>query len=869
VSSLSVALRLARRDVRSAKGRSALVVAMIALPVLGVSAADVLYRSFQLSPEQKAVREMGAADALLTDSGQVQVEQTPSVGGVGWSSSGDRPRVGPPPSYTSVLPPGSRVLVEHADDGQTSVTYRGATTRVRATDLDLRAPLARGLYRWVAGRTAHDGQEAVITGGLGRRLGVHLGAELELSGPRLKGVRTIVGIVENPQSLGERSVLLPPGSMAEGPVGRVFVDVQGTLTWADVRRANAKGMLLQPRGHVPGEPVLPAQYASAIRASTITAISLVVGMALLEVVLLAGPAFAVGAKRRTRELALLAATGAERRHVRRTVLAGGVVLGAVGGVLGTAGGVGLAALALPHLARLNGSLPGPFEARALELLAVAVVGVLTAVLAAVIPARAASKQDVVAGLTGRRGTVRSLRRTPVLGVLAAGLGAALAMDGARRRDVNVILAGSALAELGVVATTPSLVGLAGRLGAFLPLAPRLALRDAARNRGRTAPAVSAILAAVAGSVAVATYVASLDRHDRESYTPQAPYGNTWVLLDGASSSAAAAAQEALRTHLPHAQVVAVRALGPGPSEGMGDTGWVDVAAAGPCPLARQTSCRSGNFSGVLVGDAAMVHAVTGLTGAALDRADAVLRRGGAVVPETSLRPDGTAVLQIHPPNSDVRIAKRIVVPAVALPADALPAYVVGTRAAARVGLPTHLLAAVAAASEPPTGQQEDRLRGSLNQIDLGGVVFLERGYRSAYGIGLLALAVGSAVIVLGASGIATGLAAADGRADLATLAAVGASPRTRRTLAAFQSATTAGLGTMLGAAAGLVPAVAILRATTKTVAYVDGRPELAPGLPIVLPWANIAATLLVVPLLAAAAAALLTRSRLPMVQRVG
>jgi len=34
------------------------------------------------------------------------------------------------------------------------------------------------------------------------------------------------------------------------------------------------------------------------------------------------------------------------------------------------------------------------------------------------------------------------------------------------------------------------------------------LRDAVRNRGRTAPAVAAVLAAVAGTVAVATYAAS-------------------------------------------------------------------------------------------------------------------------------------------------------------------------------------------------------------------------------------------------------------------------------------------------------------------------------------------------------------------------
>jgi putative ABC transport system permease protein len=60
----------------------------------------------------------------------------------------------------------------------------------------------------------------------------------------------------------------------------------------------------------------------------------VAGLALLEVVLLAGPAFAVSARRRQRQLALVAANGGTPAHVRRMVLADGVVLGLAGAVLG-------------------------------------------------------------------------------------------------------------------------------------------------------------------------------------------------------------------------------------------------------------------------------------------------------------------------------------------------------------------------------------------------------------------------------------------------------------------------------------------------------------------------------------------------------
>ena len=56
------ALRIARREARRAKGRSALVVAMIALPVLSSAFAAVSYDMFTLTGAEKADRTMGAAD---------------------------------------------------------------------------------------------------------------------------------------------------------------------------------------------------------------------------------------------------------------------------------------------------------------------------------------------------------------------------------------------------------------------------------------------------------------------------------------------------------------------------------------------------------------------------------------------------------------------------------------------------------------------------------------------------------------------------------------------------------------------------------------------------------------------------------------
>ena len=142
----------------------------------------------------------------------------------------------------------------------------------------------------------------------------------------------------------------------------------------------------------------------------------------------------------------------------------------------------------------------------------------------------------------------------------------------------------------------------------------------------------------------------------------------------------------------------------------------------------------------------------------------------------------------------------------------------------------------------------------MREAGFQGELTVERGYVSDYGLGLLALVGGAALITLGAAGIATGLAQADARADHATLAAVGATPGLRRTLAASQALAVAGLGTLLGLFAGFVPGLAF-------IAAID-------SLDVAVPWVTLLEVLVGIPLLAAACAWLLTRSRLPLERRV-
>lgn len=873
MSALRATLRIARRDALRSRGRSALVVAMIALPVLGVTAVDVAARTFELTPEQRAVRTLGTADASVFDSGYEQITQTAK--GEGSASDGTPLRAGEVPyDVSAALPPGSRSLPDLTRRGR--VSAGGSTLRVEQRALDYTDPLARGIFRQISGRPPRAPTEVAVTPKLADRLDLALGSTLVLDEDGTP--RTVVGLVQQTSLVDAETVVVPAGSLRPEvavnpygvPGGRLLVDVPGDLTWAQVLKINDVGLIVAPRGSVPGAPPEPRQSGQAT--TTLAAVVLVAGMALLEVVLLAGPAFAVGAKRSGRQLALVAATGGDRRDVRRTVLGGGLVLGVAAGVVGAVGGVALAGAAVPFLGRLTSEIPGPFEVRPFEVAAIALVGVGTALLAAWLPARAAARQDVVAALTGRRGTTRGSRGVPAVGVVAALLGVALALEGARRREVLLILAGSALAELGLVAMTPALVGAAGRFGRLLPVAPRLALRDAARNRGRTAPAVAAIMAAVAGSVAVGTYVASLDLKDRQAYRPSGVPGSVQLSLYGEGGERSSEIAAVLRREFGTDEVVEVRSVGT-PRDGR-PSSFVELAVPGrtssclfedstePTPPAVCDRNRS-YFAGTVVGDASVVKALTGADDPAVAK---VLAAGGLVVPARYLASDATATLVVYPSAAvSPGNGRRVVLPAVALPDSAHQSAVLSAAAAALLDVGDPVISGlVVRTTSMPTKAQENRARNAVETRGVESSLYVERGYVSNYGPGLIALAAVSALLTLGASAIATGLAAADGKADLATLAAVGATPGMRRRLAGSQSLVIAGLGTGLGVVAGLVPAIGLVRAMGAPVAGV----ARARPFPLVIPWERLAVTGLVVPLVAGLAAVLLTRSRLPLVRRL-
>lgn len=163
MSALRAALRLAWRGIRREKGRSALIVVLIGLPVLAVTAFFTLYATYELDAREALPGRLGSADALIWAVGDVAVQ---SPDGSGWSSSG---RGGPPPdedAARALLRPGSRLLPYH----RRTVAYPVEQGRIflDVVELDLRDPLTRGMARLRQGRLPAAPGEVVVSAAMAR-----------------------------------------------------------------------------------------------------------------------------------------------------------------------------------------------------------------------------------------------------------------------------------------------------------------------------------------------------------------------------------------------------------------------------------------------------------------------------------------------------------------------------------------------------------------------------------------------------------------------------------------------------------------------------------------------------------------------------
>ena len=884
LSSWRMPLRLARRDARRAKGRSVLVLVMIALPVLAVTAADIVINTADVNSVESLDRRLGAAQArVIVQAGINRVYQGADPDDS--AGSEDAPPTSAPTAVELRNALGGRPM-SPVRTGAVNLRTDKGVAHPDATEVDLRDPLTRGLFHLTIGRLPTAADEVVVNQALTAK-GYAIGDQLDL-GENNPGP-TIVGVAEAASTRDYPVVAGPPGSLELTREGiRTWLVGGEPVEWGTVRDLNRLGALVLSRAVVldpPSEAELPAQLrevGTGPDQATLAVVVLVVVMALLEVVLLAGPAFAVGVRRQSRTLALMAATGGTPSQARRVVLAAAVVLGGVAALLGVAVGIGLARLLVPVLQHWDSSWFGPFEVPWLHLVGVAAFGLISALLAAVVPAWIAARQDVVAVLSGRRGDRRPSLRSPVLGLLLIGLGVGAAVLGARQAGGENLIAGSAIVSvLGMILLVPAVLAVLARLSGRLPLTLRFAVRDAARHRTRTVPAVAAVAATVAGVVALGISTSSDEAENVARYTPSLPAGVGAVTGNG-KAMAWDPLRDAVERVTPDATVTPVRGLLEG-STPEAVSYYVQLEATGPGsgpPLLDSYGSSLG--SSTLVSDDGLPAGLTHVPDSAREPAAAMLRKGGVVaftthgVRATEIR----AIAHRYDPATGKDSTRRATLPALVVPVKdsaARPQAVFSTAAAKKLGVPAATVALIVSGAEI-TQRQEAATQEALTAIEENSTLYVERGYQAPDSTVIVQLVLGGlgAILMLGGTLTATFLALSDARPDLATLAAVGASARTRRGVAAAYAMVVGVVGALLGAALGFIPGLAVTYPLTTTTGdscsgagsgYCTATGQSS-GPFIDVPWLLILAVVVVLPLVTSLVVGLTVRSRLPLVARL-
>lgn len=248
-------------------------------------------------------------------------------------------------------------------------------------------------------------------------------------------------------------------------------------------------------------------------------------VALLVAALVVANTFQVLVAQRTRTLALLRCVGAEKRQIRRSVLVEAALLGVASSAAGLAAGLLLAQVTLVVLGNANPDvpLPGTIPVSLAVVLVPLLVGSVVTLVAALSPARAATRVAPLEALRPAEQAVGGRRAGRARVVLASllvlggagllGLGVAVSgTEGGVMVGLPIGILGGTLSFVGVVVGAvlwiPRVVSLAGGLlGATGPSA-RLAAANTLRNPRRTSATSAALLIGVTLVAMMSTGAAS-------------------------------------------------------------------------------------------------------------------------------------------------------------------------------------------------------------------------------------------------------------------------------------------------------------------------------------------------------------------------
>lgn len=808
-------LRISRRNIWRNRWRSALIVLLVALPVAAMVGATTLLITTTPSSEEAATRQLGRADLLAFPREQATREQL-----------ADR------------LPAGSVIEPISSMSGQLVLPGRRVEITVRALNLD---GLARGMLTSIGGRLPAAAGEVAISRGAAALAGADIGDSIEMDG---WGQSTVVGFIENPGRLSERVVLLDP-SLAEQAAG---LDEPDFLIGLPPGYA---GPPPDPAGfHTRSRDDLRAYYGMA------SAGVLVLGaLVMIETVLVAAAAFTVSIRRRQRELGILAAVGAHRRQLAGTVVGEGLWLGGLGSIIGAVVGFAAIVAVSPWLDELANRRNPPVSLDVTATLAAIGLGVAATLIASAIPAWTAARLPVLTALSGRRPPFASARRVLLLGVglitLASSSiasGAVLRLDYSMNEMSTLLLAGGAIVGvLGFGACSPWLIERFEHLGRRLPFTGRVALRDTARARSRTAPIVTAMLSSLALTVALAAYTSSSEPSVERSKAP-------WLRADQLALSGAAASTQGPEVArqlgaiagAPQSELVAIDGSLKYLTAWFAANGQPPPDRDNPCILQIQVEeCGAGAVASgdrdllVTLGAELGVDSLSAGKVVVLTEQPMSISWVGLETTEGQLQPDGT---------TEFRLGRTQAFPAVNVAAGHgpfVPGAIIPVAVAEQLGFraSTEYVPYLIRLDHPVTEAdvaQAAALLADTPYLSVSSSV-KEPDPNEIFRV---ALAVLSLLFALTVTAIAVALAESESRAEQRTLLAVGADPGIRRRLTAARAGVLALLAGLLAVPAGLLPVWGLLASR---------------GAALIIPLLEVAAVVAVLPLAAIVGALLLSR----------
>ena len=848
----SLPSRLARREMLSHKGRSLLIVVMIAIPVAAMVALSIVIASMQYTPEGAARTQLGRADYALVpldgaDGVCTQLRpmeprcDEPKGSGADW-----RPvplaQVAPPNAPTEAV---SQVIVE----------VEGTAVTLPIVAVDATQPLLAG--RWAADFNPGP-NEVLVDRSFMERFDVRVGGriivqghEYEISGRvRFSGTLRDVGA-------GVRGVVVvaPGHPIAPQTPQRVFVS-GADLDEPRIAELNRQGvgvLDLTRSDYVPYRDDSIQFSASAMLAAAGVLASVVTGS-------VAASAFAIGIRQQRRMLALLASVGAPGRTLRWVVVRSGMLLGAIGSLVGV--GLGLASgCGLVWLGERNEWLSvSGLTIWWLALAVFAMVGFVAAVIAVRLPGRSVGRVDVLAAVQEAGAVSRRAGRPWVaLGLLVLSLVATVGVSswvGASEQASAGYLgpspyqtgaiAGTVLACFAMIAGVGWLVDRLAAAGSRMSLSWRLAMRDQARAKGRSVATVVAAASLIAIFMTTLAAVGAWGQSAVERTQRRVPPG--YARLYVGNADARLAAQAVSRVVPVRAEYVPMR---PQECRGGGSScsrGWR------PAPNPRcawrdidpPPSCQAPTEWVVASGDA--IEFFLGRSDAA---ASATLRGGGALVFWPTLVTDGRIQFVADEGLDTVTLDA----PGLELEARPGVPILVGESLAKRMssvelvaGSPWLRL------DRDPTPSELARISRELERLGAHG---LEANVPPVhFGLAVYPwLALGALIAVGAVAVVGVSLSLVDGREARAAIAAVGASGRTERRIAVVSAFGVTLLAALLGAVVGLGP-------TLLAMAVSEGR------FPMAVPWGWVAVIVFGVPVLVAVVAAIFVRPTRPRVVRI-